>query len=320
MAGMNYRDRYQFEPYGTGGAGGFLDVLQAMLQGQNRVDPRSRIPQYASPATPQASDFGGVPPTRFTVRPTDAYLNPDSDASESAGGLLGQLLAYPAEQRGYQPIPSNSGWQPPATPDPDFRQLSRAPIANRAQAAINIPNPSDDPSSLDYGQPILSDVTPDPIKPGSQYAQAAMALCGGGPAGCAIGGGITTVQALATALLGGAIILSNRKRPEVGSDEWSKQFWAQKAAEARARDKAGREAIAANGPDPGDYCTNRYDNEMKECYERSHEYPHWDFLAACKKQASERLASCRKNGGRPALDEPRKWGPDDEEVYRNLSR
>jgi hypothetical protein len=114
----------------------------------------------------------------------------------------------------------------------------------------------------------------------------------------------------------------DQSNPELDSDEWLRRYKKQLAAQARARDIAGRKAIADSGPDPGNYCTNRYDQEMRECYERKHEYPDWDFLAACQDQAMERLADCQKHGGRPGPNEPRKWGQpgDDEEVFRNLHR
>jgi RHS repeat-associated protein len=60
--------------------------------------------------------------------------------------------------------------------------------------------------------PVTSDVSPDPIQPGSQYAQAPLALCALGPLGCAAGAGLTAGQVTlgAAAVVGGAIILNAR--------------------------------------------------------------------------------------------------------------
>jgi RHS repeat-associated protein len=62
------------------------------------------------------------------------------------------------------------------------------------------------------GQRYMSDVTPDPIQPGLQYAQAAMGLCALGPGGCVAGGGITAGQLIlgGAAAGAGAIILNNQ--------------------------------------------------------------------------------------------------------------
>jgi hypothetical protein len=72
-----------------------------------------------------------------------------------------------------------------------------------------------DATSAGYQQPVVSDASPDPVRPGSQYAQPAMGLCAAGPAGCAVGAGLTLGQAIlgGTALGGlGAIILHNEKQ------------------------------------------------------------------------------------------------------------
>jgi hypothetical protein len=234
MGRMSFRNAYEFDPNGAQRAGGLLGMLQAMMQ-QGQVgagaDFTPQNPGSQTPTVPQISDYGETPPTRITVRPIDAYSLHDP---ESDGGLLGRLLSLQAEQSRYQPAPVNSGQTPSAPPDPNFRQLSRAPIAVGPQGGIG--NPSDDQSSRPYspfgdstsldqlrrkiystgsGQPVLSDVSPDPVRPGSQYTQA-LGLCAAGPLGCAVGGGITAGQAIlggAAALLGGATILNNKNKP-----------------------------------------------------------------------------------------------------------
>lgn len=66
------------------------------------------------------------------------------------GGLLGRLLALQAEQRRYQPFAGDNERTPSEPPDPNFRQLSRAPIAMRPQAAIGPSNRPVDQSSPSY--------------------------------------------------------------------------------------------------------------------------------------------------------------------------
>lgn len=263
----------------------------------------------------QAMQQGATP----TVAPGFGPYDPAS----AQGGLIGRLLSLQAEQSRYQPTAARNTPAAFAQSDPNFRQLSRAPIAQN--------------------QSVLSDATPDPVRPGSQYAQAPMALCATGPAGCAVGGGLTLGQILGGAallggggaLLGGAAILNQNKRPvpskkpastseddddiEVDPDVWLRRYKEQVAARARERDRAARKAMAAPGADPGNFCTNRYNDEIKNCYKRSHEYPHWDFLQACLDRAADRLGSCSKKG-EPAPDEPAEWGPEEEEVFRNFWR
>jgi hypothetical protein len=137
------------------------------------------------------------------------------------------------------------------------------------------------------------------------------------------------------ALLGGATILNQKKRPAPGSrkggdrksddddddddpvidpTEWLKDY--RRGVEARAleRGKAvGRNSAAGNGP--GDYCSNRKLEEEKNCYKRIPDYAHWHFLQACKDRTTERMAKCYKGDLNPeGLDE---WGLNEEEISRN---
>ena len=332
-----------------------------------------------------------------TSNPTSGY---DFEGySSTQGGLLGRWLALQAEQSPNQPSAGNARLAPTVSADPNFRQLSRVPAANRTQSTTNASTPSADRflgvgSAFDspngaaqdaYGNrsvapgiaglPMMTPVPlgsglggmptpmriplPFPIAPGAAPRISMPAI----PEAWKIAGATATLlpwivsrlaegrESVGNNLASGAdeLVLphlsppsapalaalsalfghqmASRKgddeddddptKPEVGSDEWKRRYQQQLAAQARARDIAGRKAIAASGPDPGNYCTNRYDQEIKECYERSHEYPDPDFLAACRDQAFQRLADCQKHGGRPGPNEPRKWGPDLEEVYRN---
>jgi hypothetical protein len=339
MAGMrNFRDAYGLDPYGGEGTGGLLGMLQALMQqgqGQTVADWSVR-PGITTQSARQASDFGQAPPTRFTVRPADPYSYPDSETPDGTGGLLGRLLALQSEQNSYQPLAENNRAAPFVSLDPNFRQLSRVPVANPTEWATNAPISSEDRSDSSYGRPVLSDAIPDPVRPGSRYAQGMLGLCAAGPPGCAIGGGLTVGQAIlgGAALLGGATILNSRKKtsptdnekddnrtaPEKGSAEWLPWFKEGMAAAKRARAEAARKKWAGKMTDPGDFCTDQHDKDVKECYERQDEITHRDFVAACLKQAAEHLADCRKNGGRPGPNPPRKWTPDDEDIYFETGR
>ena len=175
MGRINLRDANEFDLYGVEGTGGLLGMLQAMIR-QGQVEPRAdlnpRNPGYETPTVPQMSDFGQTPPTRITVRPFDAYSPSDSEASGGEGGLLGRWLALQAEQSRDQSTPLESG-QPQSAPyDPNFRQLSRAPIAVRSQGAIGPFNPPDDQSSPTYS-PFGGSTALDPLRTSRQGGKAA---------------------------------------------------------------------------------------------------------------------------------------------------
>jgi hypothetical protein len=221
---------------------------------------------------------------------------------------------------------SSSG-SPPAQPNPIAQALASRQFNNAGNQY---------PSAT--GQPILSDASPDPVRPGSQYAQIQGMLCpAGGTAGCVAAGGITLGQMLLpglAALVGGATILNQKKLPGRGkkpesapideeeqaeierfekSMERNRKKW---AAEARARDEAGRKATAGRSYEPGDYCANRYLDEETNCFKRLPDYADKGALDACKAVARWRRKLCVKNGGRPDPSEPPEWGLDKEEVYR----
>lgn len=124
-----------------------------------------------------------------------------------------------------------------------------------------------------------------------------------------------------------AIIEMGRRRkplpPSRPDDpDWYERFLNQERERVAARNASFRKSSSGNGGGngPGDFCSTRYTEEEKRCYTRSDEYPHWDFLTACKDRAAERRSKCVSNGGEPDPAELGEWGPNDEEVYRNLSR
>jgi len=124
MGGMNFRDAYEYDPETYGGEGdGLLGMLRRTMQEQN--------PQQ------QGVDFGSTPNAAPEYN-LNSYGSPQ-------GGLLGRLLALQAEQSRYQPAAGNSGQASPVPQDTNFRQLSRVPVANPPQSAI-------DPATLPDGQ------------------------------------------------------------------------------------------------------------------------------------------------------------------------
>jgi hypothetical protein len=185
----------------------------------------------------------------------DGYHDPDQ--FEASGGLLGRLISLqrlqgmpsdiepgassPALQ---SPIPApmmpapGTQWPTPnpQTPSAALRAVfggynpDPAPVGLQFGQAATMQPPGNGPSSGDADmassagrfQPVVSDASPDPIRPGSQYAQAPMALCAAGPAGCAAGGVLTAAQMmLGGAALGGlgALILHSHNQDNSSEDE-----------------------------------------------------------------------------------------------------
>jgi hypothetical protein len=94
------------------------------------------------------------------------------------------------------------------------------------------------------------------------------------------------------------------------------------AALGRERRRRGASAGSRSQArdDDGDWCYQRYLQELKECADNRDNYAHPDFEAACKKRATERWDKCNRNGGRPHPEEPLKWGKADEDIYFETSR
>jgi hypothetical protein len=139
MTAINVRGAYEFDPYGVEGAGGLLGMLQAMMhQGQIEAGANlnPRIPGNETPTVRQMSGYGQTPPTHINLRPIDVYSPSGSENQDSAGGLLGRLLAQQAEQSRYQPTPLNSGQIQSAPQNPNFRQLSRVSPAVQTQGGV----------------------------------------------------------------------------------------------------------------------------------------------------------------------------------------
>ncbi len=102
-----------------------------------------------------------------------------------------------------------------------------------------------------------------------------------------------------------------------GLPEWSDHFTRGLQGLINAFKSSGRRG-ARRGND--DYCYDRLQDEERRCYERSNDYAHGDYLAACKERAKKRWEMCIANNGRPNPNEPKEWGPDDEEIWIDPSR
>jgi hypothetical protein len=157
----------------------------------------------------------------------DGYFDPEQFGE--GGGLLGRLLALQQQRGQYQPGGGFDQTQfVPPPPDP----ASRWGSGN----ANGVPHGA--------GSPVMSDLSPDPVRPGSHYAQAPLALCATGPVGCAAGAGLTAAQAiLGGAALGGlgAVILNNggASRPPAGSRPINETPWSGDHREIKKAANAG---------------------------------------------------------------------------------
>ncbi len=323
MGSMNFRDRYEFDPYAMEDAGG-------------------------------------------------------------GGGLLGRWLALQAEQSRYQPTPANSGQARSAPQNPNFRQVSRAPIVTRPQGAIDPLTRPDDQSSQSYspfGGGLPADVQrisdPGPAESGAHNDPQAPVIAGFPWIGRAkpvlpIGPGTSltiprpqlsewwrTAQELLRLYgqmrygrVGGGNLalpplpepavpdwnelskqeMASRKRgrrkgadgegdPAVES-EWyrnkKKELADQAAARRAAADKAGRLATQG-GRDDENICDRQKREEEGRCYERKDEYAHDHFFPGCLSRAEIRRDLCERNGRRIPR-EPAEWGPADEDVYFETGR
>ncbi len=190
---MGLFDGY-FDPDQFGNGGGLLGRLLALQQQQGQYQPGESFGQ--TPAGPRMSalapllwpNLPGNGKTPFAPQLPD--LHSQYQALRSVLGDRNAMLAAVSPEVGQTLI---------------------------AQALANRQNPANtgDAVTTGDGQPMASDASPDPVRPGSQYAQAAMGLCGAGPVGCTAGAGLTAGQAiLGGAALGslGRLILNNQKQ------------------------------------------------------------------------------------------------------------
>jgi hypothetical protein len=225
---MGLFDGY-FDPDQFGNGGGLLGRLLALQQQQGPYQPGADLDQ--TPAAPQTS----AP----TPLPWPNWLGTGLTASAAQPPLPDLRSQYQA----LRPVLGDRNAILAAV-SPEVGQT----LIAQALASRQNPANSGNAGSTGDGQPAASDASSDPVRPGSQYAQAAMGLCAAGPAGCAAGAGITAGQAILSGLgaLGGlgAIVLNNENaiRPPAGSRPINETDWSgdhgtiKKAVEANPTD------------------------------------------------------------------------------------
>jgi len=145
------------------------------------------------------------------------------------------LASYgqPSVQTAASNLPSQYQMLRPALGDPKAMLPTVNPAVGQqpiAQAYRQQSGDIGDVSRAGGGQPIISDASADPVRPGSHYAQAPLGLCLAGPGGCAVGGWLTAGQILGgAALLGGlgtTILNSDTAgRPPAGSRPINQTDW-----------------------------------------------------------------------------------------------
>jgi hypothetical protein len=293
-----------FAPRQFGEGGGLLGRLLALQQQQGQYQPGAGFDTASAPQMAQPTSWSNLPGDRASSgeRSAAPNLNSQYRALRSVLGDHNAMLA---------------------TVDPETR---KALVAQSLAGQQGVYSGDNSPE----GATVLSDASPDPIRPGSQYAQPAMGACVAGPAPCAVGVGITAAQAiLGSAALGGlgALNLENRKARGPGNkirklppvaDAPDVAPSSQPAAQSRARyqhDSSKRD------DDDEDECDSRMYRERDKCYARLEDYTHMDFLAACIQRAKQRQDWCIRNGRRIPKKEPAgEWGPADEQIWRNFNR
>jgi hypothetical protein len=120
---MNFRDAYEFDPETYAGEGGLLGRSRAVMQQQ-----------------------GAYPDATPNVAPGSTAHSSGSPQ----GGLLGRLLVLQAEQSRYQPVRESRAQPVSLPPNPNFRQLSRAPTTVLPQGTVGPSNLPDDQSNPAY--------------------------------------------------------------------------------------------------------------------------------------------------------------------------
>lgn len=253
----------------------------------------------------------------------DGYADPQQVGE--GGGLLGRLLALQRQQG--QSLPDASFDQSPPAPNLTSQYRALQPVLGDRNAMLATVHPDHGRAILaqalanqqrsnsgniypaGYGQPVLSDVAPDSIGPHSQYAQA-LGLCATGPAGCAVGGGITADQAIlgAAGLLGGATILNNQNKLPIPNNKPASTPTGNRRKESGLVpqiDRAGDARALIEGDDRNDLCFNRWDGEYGRCMRFMMPSPTDDrYVKACRDRANDRLSLCHRHGGTPDPEEP----------------
>jgi hypothetical protein len=247
-----------------------LEMLQQAERAQSLQQQRA---DYAPQPSASPVDASGIPP----------------------GGLLGRWLALQADQQQPRSFGGDREQMPSAPANPNVRRLVRVSPAVQQQGAI----------SASDGRVAVSDASLDPLRPGSQYAQA-IGLCGLGPAGCAVGGGITAAQAIlggVAASLGGATVLNQKKPPVPGirptNTPISKGSREIDVVSPADQPNDGRALVGGDKQNP---CLDRWIGEHDSC-ERFRRPNNRRFQDACEARAADRLWLCNRNGRTPDPEE-----------------
>jgi hypothetical protein len=200
---MGLFDGY-FDPDQFRDSGGLLGRLRSLQQEQGQYLPGTGFDRASSVAQAPAALSMPSPMLLNKVQPSAVPPMGIQDLKSQYAALLPILGDHNAMI---------------ATVNPEMgKTLIAQALANQQQ-----PGNLGDAMSAGYEQPAVSDASPDPVRPGSQYAQGAMGLCAAGPAGCAVGAGLTAGQAiLGGAVLGGglgAIILKSQDNSSDSGDK-----------------------------------------------------------------------------------------------------
>lgn len=175
----------------------------------------------------QSGEGGGLLSRLIAMQRQQGRYQPGTGSDRRAADLQAPADAPPF----WSDLPVNGQAQPPA-PDLHTQYQALLPMLGDRHAMLATINPDIGKSLIaealarqhalgnsgvlipaSNSGPVVSDASPDPVRPGSQYAQAAMRLCATGPFGCAGGAALTAGQAiLGGGVLGGlgALILNNR--------------------------------------------------------------------------------------------------------------
>jgi hypothetical protein len=290
---MGLFDGY-FDPQQFGNGGGLLGRLLALQQSQGLYQPGANLDQLPSaPPVPQLQSQ----PTSWPILPSHG---PTSSSSQTAAP--NPALQYHA----LRPILGDRNAML-ATVHPDIgKTLIAQALANQQ------PGNTENVVSASDKQPIASDAMPDPVRPGSQYAQTPFALCFGGPAPCTLGAGLTAGQILGGAALGGglgALILKNREKLPAPANKSASAPTGKTGNEIRVvprTDQAADDSALVERQDKKNRCHDRWESEYYSCTRFSRPYTS-RFKEACEARANDRLHLCYQNEGIPDPDEPEEY-------------
>lgn len=230
-----------------------------------------------------------------------AGLSRPPDAAVVGGGqYLGASASQEIASRRREPPRANGSKSPTAPVDPNFRQLTRVSSSQNRYGLGNdgmTSNAPEDPLRSSEGRPLDKH---------SEEPSAASARLG--PVEAGLG---RVVRPFPFPPFG-----PTGSKPKPHLPEWWPTL--EELLRIYPMVRYGRVHSGNNNED----CMERHHKEVSRCYERYRqgEYAHKDFLSACKERASNRRNLCVGNGGKPRPDEPKEWGLQDEEVYRNLDR